>query len=167
MQSRALTSKSFVSFLAALATIAAGTGLAATSVAIYSTVVNSPKNQLTIEGNNFSPSGLAPTVAFAHTPLVLASFTKREGGGGIAHRLQRRHVFPDRNEQQQRERGIQRHPWSGWANWTIRTDRTTRTCRASGCPRTTRAYWSTGASRTGGSTGTSRADRATRNRQPE
>jgi hypothetical protein len=78
MRSRALTSKSFVSFLAALATIAAGTGSAATSLAIYSTVVNSQKSQLTIEGNNFSPSGLAPTVVFAHTPLVLASFTNEK-----------------------------------------------------------------------------------------
>jgi hypothetical protein len=78
MQSRALTSKSFVPFLAALATIAAGTGSAATSVAIYSTAVNSQKSQLTIEGTNFSPSGLAPTVVFAHTPLALASFTNEK-----------------------------------------------------------------------------------------
>ena len=41
-------------------------------------MVNSPKSQLTIEGNNFSPSGLAPTVVFAHTPLVLASFTNEK-----------------------------------------------------------------------------------------
>jgi hypothetical protein len=64
MQSRALTSKSFVSFLAALATIAAGTGLAATSVAIYSTVVSS-QNQLTITGSNFTPR------AFVHRDLLL------------------------------------------------------------------------------------------------
>jgi hypothetical protein len=82
MQSRALISKSFVSFLAALATIAAGTSSAATSVIIYSTVVNSQKSQLTIEGSNFSPSGLAPTIVFAHTPLGLASFTNQQA---VAH----------------------------------------------------------------------------------
>jgi hypothetical protein len=73
-----MVQKSFVSLLAAVATVATVSGWAATSVAIYSTAVNSPKNQLTIEGNNFSPSGLAPTVVFAHTPLVLASFTNEK-----------------------------------------------------------------------------------------
>jgi len=48
---------SYVSLLAAIATIAAATGSAATSVVIYSTVVNTSNNQITITGNKFSPSG--------------------------------------------------------------------------------------------------------------
>lgn len=62
-----------VSMLAAALTAAIGS--AATTVAIYSTVVNTSNNQITITGNSFSPTGLAPTVVFAHTSLSLASFT--------------------------------------------------------------------------------------------
>jgi hypothetical protein len=43
--------------------------------AIYSTVVNLSNNQITINGANFSPAGLAPKVIFAHTTLTLVSFT--------------------------------------------------------------------------------------------
>src|SRR5580658_6982471 len=61
------------------ALIAIGTGcLASTPVTIYSAVVNSQKTQITVTGSNFSPSGLAPTVVFAHTQLVLASFTSQK-----------------------------------------------------------------------------------------
>jgi hypothetical protein len=50
-------------------------------VVIYSTVVNS-KKPAHHEGSNFSPSGLAPTIVFAHTPLGLASFTNQQA---VAH----------------------------------------------------------------------------------
>jgi hypothetical protein len=44
--------------------------------------VNTSNNQITITGNNFSQSGLAPTVVFAHTHLGLASFTNQQA---VAH----------------------------------------------------------------------------------
>jgi hypothetical protein len=55
-----------------MAVIAGG---ASTAPAIYSTVVNTSNNRITVNGANFSPSGLAPTVVFATTTLALVSFT--------------------------------------------------------------------------------------------
>src|SRR5947209_18038287 len=49
--------------------------IAANPPAIYSTVLNLSTNQITVNGTNFSPTGLAPTVQFAHTTLSLVSFT--------------------------------------------------------------------------------------------
>jgi hypothetical protein len=49
--------------------------IAANPPAIYSTVVNLSNNQITINGTNFSPTGLAPKVIFAHTSLTPLSFT--------------------------------------------------------------------------------------------
>jgi hypothetical protein len=52
-----------------------GTSLrAASSLNIYSAVVNTANNRLTITGQNLSPSGLAPTLVFANTNLTLLSF---------------------------------------------------------------------------------------------
>lgn len=48
---------------------------AATSPRIFATVVNYSKGQVNIAGQNFSPSGLAPTVYFATTQLALVSFS--------------------------------------------------------------------------------------------
>jgi len=50
---------------------------AAATVAIYSTVVYTSSNRVTITGTNFSPTGLAPTVVFAHTTLALISLTNK------------------------------------------------------------------------------------------
>jgi hypothetical protein len=50
----------------------------AAAVAIYSTVVNTTNSRITINGATFSPSGLAPTVVFAHTALALVSFTNQK-----------------------------------------------------------------------------------------
>ncbi len=44
---------------------------------IYSTVLNAANSQITINGANFSPSGLPPAVTFANSPLSLVSFGKR------------------------------------------------------------------------------------------
>lgn len=65
-------------FLAALLT--ASQGAASTAPAIYSAVVNTSNNHITIAitGNNFSLSGLAPTVVFARTALALVSFTNQK-----------------------------------------------------------------------------------------
>jgi hypothetical protein len=52
-----------------------GLSIAANPPAIYSTVVNLSNNQITINGANFSPAGLAPKVSFAHTSLTPLSFT--------------------------------------------------------------------------------------------
>jgi len=46
----------------------------AANPAIYSTILNLSNNQITINGANFSPTGLAPTVKFANTTLTLVSF---------------------------------------------------------------------------------------------
>ena len=54
-----------------------GICLAATAPKIFSTVVNYSNGQLHINGQNFSPSGLAPTVYFATTQLVLVSFSNK------------------------------------------------------------------------------------------
>jgi hypothetical protein len=69
---------SFVSLQAAIATTAAIPGSATTPVAIYSTVLNSSKSQITVTGSNCTPSGLAPTIVFAHTQLALASFRSQK-----------------------------------------------------------------------------------------
>jgi len=53
------------------------TVLSAAVPAVYSTAVDASNNQITITGDNFSPSGLAPKVVFAHTALALVSFTNR------------------------------------------------------------------------------------------
>jgi hypothetical protein len=45
------------------------------AVAIYSTIVNTTNNRVTITGANFSPAGLAPKVVFSTTTLTLVSFT--------------------------------------------------------------------------------------------
>lgn len=50
---------------------------AAGAPAIYSTVVNTTNNHIAITGDNFSPTGLPPTVTFAHTTLALVSFTNK------------------------------------------------------------------------------------------
>src|SRR5580700_6788844 len=73
LKTRPRWTRTALTFFAAL--FIAGLSAASTAPAIYSTVVNTSNNQITITGQNFSPSGLAPTVAFAHTALLLASFT--------------------------------------------------------------------------------------------
>jgi len=55
--------------------VAGSAALAATGVSIYSAVVNSAGSRITITGQDFSPAGVAPTVALAHTSLSLVSFT--------------------------------------------------------------------------------------------
>ena len=75
-----LTSKSLISLVAVITIIS--NGMAATSVAIYSTVVSSSKNQLTIAGSNFSPSGLAPTVV-STIPNSRLLLHKPEGCGAV------------------------------------------------------------------------------------
>ncbi len=45
------------------------------ALSIYSTVVDISNNQITVTGQNFSPSGLAPTVKFAGSLLSLVSFS--------------------------------------------------------------------------------------------
>ncbi len=45
------------------------------TLSIYSTVVDTSNNQITVTGQNFSPSGLAPTVKFAGSLLSLVSFS--------------------------------------------------------------------------------------------
>jgi len=52
--------------------------LGAGSVTIYSTTVNATVSRVTITGTNFSPTGLAPKVAFATTTLGLVSFTNKK-----------------------------------------------------------------------------------------
>jgi hypothetical protein len=42
---------------------------------VFSTVVDTTTNQITITGQNFNPSGTAPTVTLANTKLKLVSFT--------------------------------------------------------------------------------------------
>src|SRR5581483_1271397 len=42
---------------------------------IYTTVVNTSANELSITAKGFDPAGLAPTVTFANTSLTLVSFT--------------------------------------------------------------------------------------------
>src|SRR6516162_2080497 len=44
---------------------------------IFSTVVNSSNNQITITGQDFSPAGLVPTVVLATSNLVVKSFSNR------------------------------------------------------------------------------------------
>jgi len=61
-----------------VALVSAGLSAASTAPAIYSTVLNTSNNHITITGNNFSPSGLAPTVVFATTALTLVSFTNHK-----------------------------------------------------------------------------------------
>jgi YVTN family beta-propeller protein len=63
----------FTSRIAALMLVSMAANAA--SIAIYSTGVNTTTNRITINGANFSPSGLAPTVVFATTTLALLSFT--------------------------------------------------------------------------------------------
>lgn len=50
---------------------------AATTPKVFSAVVNYSKHQIVATGQNFSPSGLAPTVYFATTQLVLVSFANQ------------------------------------------------------------------------------------------
>jgi hypothetical protein len=57
--------------------VAVETCFAATTPRIFSTVLNYSKGQLHINGNNLSPSGLAPTVYFATTQLALVSFSNQ------------------------------------------------------------------------------------------
>jgi hypothetical protein len=58
--------------------VSAGLSVASTAPTIYSTVVNTSNNMITVAGNNLSPSGLAPTVVFAHKALALVSFTNQK-----------------------------------------------------------------------------------------
>jgi|ERR1022692_2848284 hypothetical protein len=74
-KARTLSSWRLFASLAALLTV--GLSAASTAPAIYRTVLKKSNNQITITGNNFSPSGLAPTVVFAHAPLALVSFTNQ------------------------------------------------------------------------------------------
>src|ERR1017187_745536 len=74
-KARTLSSWRLFASLAALLTV--GLSAASTAPAIYSTVLKKSNNQITITGNNFSPSGLAPTVFSAHAPLALVSFTNQ------------------------------------------------------------------------------------------
>jgi len=77
-KTRPFSSQMLFTFLAALLT--ASQGAASTAPAIYSAVVNTSNNHITIAitGNNFSLSGLAPTVVFARTALALVSFTNQK-----------------------------------------------------------------------------------------
>jgi len=65
-------------FTAIAALLTASRGGASTASAIYSAVLNASDNQVTIAGDNFSPSGLAPTVVFGRAALALVSFTNRK-----------------------------------------------------------------------------------------
>ena len=49
----------------------------ATTPKIFSAVVNYSNNRMTITGQNFSPSGLAPKVSLDNTQLTLVSFTNQ------------------------------------------------------------------------------------------
>ena len=60
-----------------LALAAAQIGFAASAPKVFSTVVNYSKDQIFATGQNFSPSGLAPTVIFATTMLAVVSFTNK------------------------------------------------------------------------------------------
>src|SRR5215472_5457646 len=51
---------------------------AATAPKITSTVINYATSQIQINGNNFSPTGTAPTVDLASTRLTLVSFTNTQ-----------------------------------------------------------------------------------------
>jgi len=62
------------SFLIAFMFLAAP-AWSATAPTIFSAVVNTTNNRITITGSNFSPSGLAPTVVFAASKLTVLSFT--------------------------------------------------------------------------------------------
>lgn len=62
------------SFLIATMLLAAP-AWSATAPIIFSAVVNTTNNRITITGSNLSPSGLAPTVVFATTTLTVLSFT--------------------------------------------------------------------------------------------
>lgn len=66
-------------FLLLLTDIAGGeTNIAAAATPkILSTVANFSTNQISITGQNFSPSGLAPTVYFASTKLSVVSFSNQ------------------------------------------------------------------------------------------
>jgi len=44
---------------------------------IYSTVVSTATNQVTVTGQNFSPIGATPTVKLEHTPLTVVSFSNQ------------------------------------------------------------------------------------------
>ncbi|HLY19147.1 MAG TPA: IPT/TIG domain-containing protein [Bryobacteraceae bacterium] len=59
----------------ALAGLAAAVARADEAPAIVSATVDYTGNQITITGANFSPNGLAPTVAIDTAPLALVSFT--------------------------------------------------------------------------------------------
>src|SRR5580658_3578550 len=48
---------------------------ASTALVIYSATVNAGVSQITIDGKNFSPAGVAPGVSLDNTALVLASFS--------------------------------------------------------------------------------------------
>lgn len=63
------------SFVIASMFTAAAPSWSATAPIIFSAVVNTTNNRITINGANFSPSGLAPTVVFATTTLTVLSFT--------------------------------------------------------------------------------------------
>ena len=63
--------------IASLSLLITGLLSAADATAVYSTSLNMSNSQITIAGQNFSPSGLAPTVTFAHTILALVSFTNQ------------------------------------------------------------------------------------------
>src|SRR5215469_16312552 len=49
----------------------------ATTPNIFSAVVNYSNHRMTITGQNFSPSGLAPKVSLANIQLTLVSFTNQ------------------------------------------------------------------------------------------
>ena len=59
------------------ACIEVNTASAATAPKIFSTVTNFSTNHISITGQNFSPTGLAPTVYFATTRLTLSSFSNQ------------------------------------------------------------------------------------------
>ena len=72
--------RSFLSrmlFCSLVPLLTTGLTAASTELAVYSTAVSGSNYQINITGQNLSPSGLAPTVAFAHTGLSLLSFTNR------------------------------------------------------------------------------------------
>jgi hypothetical protein len=73
---RPFCSRMLFGSLAALVSV--GLSAASTAPAIYSAGVNASNHHITINGNNFSPSGLAAKVIFATTTLTLVSFTNQK-----------------------------------------------------------------------------------------
>src|SRR5579871_1270018 len=64
-----------VSVLAAIFMVVTPAAWSASAPVIYSTVINTALNQITITGQNLSPTSMPPGVAFNSQNLTLVSFT--------------------------------------------------------------------------------------------